>query len=82
MTERFVFHAWVDGCVVFDLVSGDTHALDPLAAQLFLAGMGRDEMAQVVHFPRSETSNVEWGQRIEEACGRLNALGLPFKCQA
>lgn len=32
--ERFAIHDWDDGCVVFDRLSGDTHALDPLAAEL------------------------------------------------
>lgn len=34
---RFLVRHWVDGCVLFDLQSGDTHALDPLSCSMFLS---------------------------------------------
>lgn len=31
---RWLSHEWDDGCVLFDRTSGDTHALDPLCAEV------------------------------------------------
>jgi len=31
---RWLSHEWDDGCVLFDRSSGDTHALDPLCAEV------------------------------------------------
>ena len=32
--SRWLLREWDDGCVVFDRLTGDTHALDPLSAEL------------------------------------------------
>jgi len=33
-SRRWLSHEWDDGCVLFDRSSGDTHALDPLCAEV------------------------------------------------
>jgi PqqD family protein of HPr-rel-A system len=33
---RFLVRQWLDGCAIFDRRSGDTHALDPLTAAMFM----------------------------------------------
>jgi hypothetical protein len=44
---RYLIHEWIDGCVVFDLDTGDTHALDATMAKHFRARHegGADEAA-------------------------------------
>lgn len=72
MGERYLFHVWDDGCVVFDPRTGDTHALDPDSALIFLLGVGAD--ASLIARLGFRTLDED---AAAAARGRLAALALP-----
>lgn len=38
---QFKVKVWPDGCIVFDLNTGDTHVLDAVSAAVFLKAIGQ-----------------------------------------
>ncbi len=77
MLERFLFRVWSDGCVVFDRQSGDTHALDPIAGRMFLAGfVGVTTENQILRSHRDDELG-DFPKKDKEARARLTELGLP-----
>lgn len=75
---RFSFHVWLDGCVVFDHATGDTHILDVFSAQEFLLA---------TKVPQNELDKLRIPQQppeilavaSEEALRRLESLNLPCR---
>ena len=77
---RFLVTQWVDGCVVFDRQFGDTHALDPAVAAIFLCieNGERDRSALIAKnasfYP--EISNQFIESQLDGTLVHLEALGL------
>lgn len=76
--HRFLIRAWPDGCVVFDRLSGDTHALDPLTARVFVfsieAGVAELPHGIRQHFPALTENECE--EAVTRARSCLADLGL------
>lgn len=77
---RWLQHDWPDGAVVYDRHTGDTHALDPLAAEVFhLPAAQRinparacDAIANLLQ----QTVDEPLQQAVQEAFSRLRQLEL------
>ena len=77
--KRWLSHEWDDGCVLFDRSSGDTHALDPLCAEVLdLIEAGCADPLLI-----SEKLAAELGVEaprllsgVEAACTQLRKRGL------
>lgn len=79
-TRRFLVRKWPDGSVVFNNMSGDTHALDALTYAAFEATEGSDEPAAAVldtcqsHYPSRSADELE--SMAQACCERLETCGL------
>lgn len=77
---RFLVRRWVDGCVLFDLLSGDTHALTPLSCAMFLSfdSGNLDKLAHIgrmlVLCPDLALSDIE--SQYDDALEHLTDLDL------
>lgn len=77
---RFLVRQWADGCVIFDRLSGNTHALDLLTFDVLEALQDGDNGRASVnaachsHFPQSSADELDCIAR--ECCERLEKCGL------
>ena len=73
-------HVWLDGCVVFDLATGDTHALDTMAGALFMAYLDGwtdlDTLPETVYSQLPSVSPLELEAGLRVARERLQQSGL------
>lgn len=77
---RFLVKQWADGCVVFDSQFGDTHALDPASAAVFLSLKKGDReqaalLATLSPFCPEETK-LNMASRLDALLEQLTMLGL------
>lgn len=78
--NRFLVWQWVDGCVVFDRESGNTHAFGPQMAGAFLAAhrsaQSPAQIEQAFNALLSASINSEAGSEttLESPPGRLGAV--------
>lgn len=79
-SERYIVHQWPDGHVLFDLETGDTHALDPLSFASLMAAAGHPDpaiaIAEVILSSSSEIKDDTLERMTEECIERLTACGL------
>lgn len=77
---RWLQHDWADGAVVYDRQTGDTHALDPLAAELFqLHAEQRSDPASAcdaIATLLQQTVDAPLREAVQEAFSRLRQLEL------
>lgn len=78
VNRRFMLRSFADGCVVFDGRSGDTHALDPLAARVFVSSVAVDivDLPEAIAQALSPLTRIEWDEAAAQARERLEGLGL------
>lgn len=78
--SRFLVKQWLDGSVVFDRQFGDTHALDPAAAVVFLSFMKgeREPVALMAAlsplYPDATIQDMT--SRLDGLIAQLSKLGL------
>ena len=77
-TRKFEFHAWVDGAVLYDLDSGDTHSLTLPALEILQLIRHTPCTLQdlAVRLLPSDAPSAEDHVTIEAIVLNLNALGL------
>lgn len=77
-TRKFEFRAWVDGAVLYDLGSGDTHALTLTALEILqLLQLTPCTLQDLVaRLLASDAPSAEDHATIEAIVLNLNALGL------
>jgi len=80
LQNRYLVHEWRDGCVVFDRATGDTHALDVIAGEVFRASLeGQAALDLVENIVRSTFPDIatpELDARLRAARERLAQAGL------
>ncbi|HEX5126722.1 MAG TPA: HPr-rel-A system PqqD family peptide chaperone [Rhodocyclaceae bacterium] len=79
-SERWVWHEWDDGAVVFDRLTGDTHALDPLSIEICQLPVSvrssADMAAKEIAARLSETLDENLCIAVQEAFDRLRQREL------
>lgn len=77
---RFLFRQWRDGTVVFDRQFGDTHALDPTAAAVFMAlekeTCERSALITALSPFYPEASQQDLASRLDGLFEQLTTLGI------
>jgi PqqD family protein of HPr-rel-A system len=78
--DRALIRVWDDAAVAFNRLSGQTHLLNPLAAEaLFLISeqaMSTDELARTLVDVIGEEPSAEWRSQLDEFVAELAELGL------
>ncbi len=77
---RFLVKQWADGSVVFDRQLGDTHALDPVAAAVFLSfNKGERERAVLLAILSpfyAQDAQQDMNSRLDDLIEQLSMLDL------
>lgn len=77
---RFHFRRWGDECVAYDNATGDTHLLDPVAAELLLAlqqaAATTEELVQRVASRLGTGTGSDLFSALESALGDFERLAL------
>ena len=79
--DRFRLKEWDDDAVVYDIISGDTHVVEPLAMELLQllrersSGTSAELVAEVLGLFQGE-SRTEVSVSVGETLLRLQQLGL------
>ena len=83
--QHLAWHSFEDELVVRNAQTGNTHLLEPLSAQIFLAllkgkgPMGIDDLrARVAGSEPGDNSNDEWRTAILAVLNEFQRLGLAF----
>jgi PqqD family protein of HPr-rel-A system len=82
LTQRYLWHRWAEGSVVFDRETGSTHALSPVTSAVFLALQADPSMDDVALAARLRAQAEIAGEApglpeaVRDARRRLVAIGL------
>lgn len=77
---RFLIRQWLDGCVVFDRQVGDTHALDPTSAAIFLGiengNVTMSGLAEKISSFHPDATSQDLRAKVYGVLAHLEKLGL------
>lgn len=80
LTGRFALKTWQDEAVVYDLLSGDTHLLEPLALAVAThVGSGirsREEVAERIAADFELPADESLGDLVDAAFSHLQRIGM------